>query len=919
MSSDNENFYAIISKIDGTTIDPDSSISDIDSKLIDISKFSNIYYDTIFHLHLYNSLYIAFLKYNDDNFNNITRFTELVNNLNIFIDNTTNFSSGVGDVCELIAPIISSSNYTFNFYAKKCIDMYSTTIGSNAITGTETAQATYIKSLTYNLIVPNDDISLGIIYSSSDNTNYSQITTPIQYTQAVSNYNRLYTVTSGTYTKILSFPIVSDSSTYYILTSDLDTSGSPKLPKSYITVNGMMAIKSALTPYIYDIQNSATVISFPIDTDYTNGKKYKMKYSDDTISKSSTIYGGLNDLKIGLLCRIYTTNNIANKAISFPNDGDTNLTYYVLTSDLDQNGIIKSGIIPTFIGPITNTTDLKNSLLIYIYNNETNIQVGSFPTSFISNKYYIKYSIIKNVSSSDIGSDNLLKAELRNRIFTKTSDIRTDHTPTYSVSSTYNSGGASVQKVISSFVSSHNSHYDRYISNGNQINTKYTNHLPILLNTQCITATSAVIADTIPASLYGISFNKNTDFNAAVRNIDNNINNSYDETYRKNRLLHTIKEILNNSVETMMGYLFYNKILYNIVLYNLEIQYSIRVNYLNNSNVISNIGGDENYISKNNASIVVPVTTIIDYMKANMITLKTNLFKQTESDYVSNKYAYTNKISVLDNMKENFNKINNSLNISVKEYNRYINNFIAIKKYANFIIIILIIIIIITILITILTNLTQEFKNNYYIITLIILSTITYIFYNRFNHVNLYEKFTLPDITSITRSSIYTQNQKTNNIQFFNQLVPYIKNYTIEMKSLISELKKNIYTIDNRLFSSGTDSYLFKLYVEKKNLNETNRLKKVNLTNMIENMKKQILYLFNIILLLSCLTIIILIGLMIHSIYPFLITYIIILCSILIVIIVVYFVVAIVQPTRMIASKNYWANNRPTETILNKL
>lgn len=107
--------------------------------------------------------------------------------------------------------------------------------------------------------------------------------------------------------------------------------------------------------------------------------------------------------------------------------------------------------------------------------------------------------------------------------------------------------------------------------------------------------------------------------------------------------------------------------------------------------------------------------------------------------------------------------------------------------------------------------------------------------------------------------------------------------------------------------------------MEKKNLNEANRLKKVSLTNLIEGMKKQILYLFNIILLLSCLTIILLLGLMLHSTYPFLIIYILILCSILVIITIIYFIFAIIQPTRMVANKNYWANNRPSENILSKL
>jgi hypothetical protein len=187
--------------------------------------------------------------------------------------------------------------------------------------------------------------------------------------------------------------------------------------------------------------------------------------------------------------------------------------------------------------------------------------------------------------------------------------------------------------------------------------------------------------------------------------------------------------------------------------------------------------------------------------------------------------------------------------------------------------------------------------------------------------VNLYEKFTAYPTISVSPFSYSDSNiiNKNNHIYFCNAIADNITLYNNVKKQLFNELRNNIYTIDNQLFSAGADNYLYKLYIEKKNLNEANRLKKVSLTNLIEGMKKQILYLFNIILLLSCLTIILLLGLMLHSTYPFLIIYILILCSILVIITVIYFIFAIIQPTRMVANKNYWANSRPSENILSKL
>jgi hypothetical protein len=88
---------------------------------------------------------------------------------------------------------------------------------------------------------------------------------------------------------------------------------------------------------------------------------------------------------------------------------------------------------------------------------------------------------------------------------------------------------------------------------------------------------------------------------------------------------------------------------------------------------------------------------------------------------------------------------------------------------------------------------------------------------------------------------------------------------------------------------------------------------------MIEIIKKQKTYLFNFVFVIACLCLILLLGLVLYSSVPQLFTFIIILCVVLISILMIYFSFAIIQPTRMIANKNYWAITNPSKNTIGKL
>jgi hypothetical protein len=88
---------------------------------------------------------------------------------------------------------------------------------------------------------------------------------------------------------------------------------------------------------------------------------------------------------------------------------------------------------------------------------------------------------------------------------------------------------------------------------------------------------------------------------------------------------------------------------------------------------------------------------------------------------------------------------------------------------------------------------------------------------------------------------------------------------------------------------------------------------------MIEIIKKQVNYLFNISFITVCLIIILLIALILYSLLSSFYILIIILCVIMITLLMIYFAFTIVQPTRMIAIKNYTANSKPSKNTNRKI
>ena len=406
------------------------------------------------------------------------------------------------------------------------------------------------------------------------------------------------------------------------------------------------------------------------------------------------------------------------------------------------------------------------------------------------------------------------------------------------------------------------------------------------------------------------------------------------------KLPYYINEFFNQGIVNFKGYLIDKKIKLNTVLFNINIQNKIREQYLNNSNLSDgsgNVGNNlersltiVNLVSKSpitsNDSNVSNIIANINTNKTAIESIATNSFNTTQNTYLLEKNKYINKITFLNNLKDEFVKTQDKLNLSLKLYNQQLKNYNQIKYYATFVVIALIIIIILIISLSVFPIFSKDTLNAIYIVLLIVQIVLTFLYYSNFKYVNLYEKFYLtPPTCDAPLNSPIKKYTSTNNLHIANHAKIYellntpITTYLTAINNLNDKLRMSIYTLDSQSFSQDSNKYLYNMYLEKKRSVEINKTKLINYFNMIEVIKKQINYLFNVIFAISCFSIIILLGLVMYSSVPQLYIFIIVLCVILIIILMIYFTFTIIQPTRMIVNKNYWAISNPSKTSIAKL
>ena len=441
---------------------------------------------------------------------------------------------------------------------------------------------------------------------------------------------------------------------------------------------------------------------------------------------------------------------------------------------------------------------------------------------------------------------------------------------------------------------------------------------------------------------------------------------TYNDESRKQKLYSVIYNILNQDATNIMGYLLFNKLYYNIILCNLSIQADIRREYVNkqftsytskqlygvvggniwtisdtgkNTNIdIDNLGKDKINIAAVNSGINNAKTIITKLIDNHFPSISSDTNQQpifdptTQSSryFLVSKSNYANKIGLYNDISDRYLTSQDLLNNIIATYNQYIKDFSKMKNYANIVILILIAVSIFIIALSIFPIVNANTKQAIYIIVLIALIVMTYLFYDNFKYINIIETFAASTANVVSNTDGYTCAVNTlytssnswarfNNNQFYSVLIQSINDYTTEQTKLLNKIRSNIYIAGARTFNQNTDNLLIDIQRDKLSKIAAFNTKKTNLLNMIEVMKKQLSYTFNLILLFCLFLIILLIALLIYSSIPDAFPFIIGITILLIIIFLTYFIVAIVQPTRMKATNNYWGNLKPSEKTLNSL
>ncbi|NBO50053.1 MAG: hypothetical protein EBU80_10090 [Chitinophagia bacterium] len=435
---------------------------------------------------------------------------------------------------------------------------------------------------------------------------------------------------------------------------------------------------------------------------------------------------------------------------------------------------------------------------------------------------------------------------------------------------------------------------------------------------------------------------------------------------RKKRFRNTMWEILSTKTQNMYGYLVYQKIYYNCIVCNTSIQILMRELYINNPNLNLEVEGQSPTIT----TITTNLTQYVGRMSGNLQALR-GITSVAAKDFVNDKDFYIDRITLLNDVKTNFNETLEILNSVTFDYNQYLSYYSKIKGYTSAIIVFLVILIISSIVVTVLPSFDYNAKNSYYLFILVLLVITTVLYYYNFRHIGLYEKFGVAEersdsvVNGETSSSLsqtgspfgYSPNtfmridpklfeqttgkgKNTTNLNTVTRLdenarIMRNNNYHREFSNgffgtelfnyngaylvLSTEVSTSIHVTNNKSFSKGTNDYLYKLYVEKSRLNEMNKLRKTKYGSVIEAIKKQITFMYNLILIICFVSMILVTCLLLYNLGSISIEFIIIFAVISLLLVMFVFIFALIQPTRMKANKNYWSNTNPSEVTLGQL
>ena len=433
------------------------------------------------------------------------------------------------------------------------------------------------------------------------------------------------------------------------------------------------------------------------------------------------------------------------------------------------------------------------------------------------------------------------------------------------------------------------------------------------------------------------------EFNSSHANYEKN-------DYLKQRVflyLEVFNIILNTPANLMLPTLKYWMHYYNLVAYNASIQYKLlkiqnsRVNsssaasstkpantacFINNS---ANASGTPKYFetdvgastaclsgqAKENVILYIfntfatPAALAVDDLNPHIDILNKNIDEIIKSFNDSTAYTLiTDNILTTSelnkNSSDNYYNEQLSLNKTINDYNNELENYNNLSYYYKIVIAFGIVLLLLIIVIFNYSGIDNNSKISLYGI-IIILIIIAYIIYNQYSGVK--EGFTAVESKQSTRAP----QALPAVFSFYN----YREKVSKYLNAILNVLTNN--SLNGTMSSSLT--YIKRISSIKNDKAEYYKVKKMNLINSMEVLKKTSNYYYYIIILIAVSIIIFNIGIILYLLSPNNIIPILILCLIPFIILIYYVSFQIHKSTRLAENKNYWANYNPSDNTLKNL
>jgi hypothetical protein len=317
----------------------------------------------------------------------------------------------------------------------------------------------------------------------------------------------------------------------------------------------------------------------------------------------------------------------------------------------------------------------------------------------------------------------------------------------------------------------------------------------------------------------------------------------------------------------------------------------------------TNIYSDD--IADSQATVTNSLNTDLVIIMNNMNIITNDLIVSDSFIKVTNDIAETSNENT--NTSTNFYKNQQDLNKTINEYNGELEIYNNISFYYKLVVAFAILLTIIIIFIFITKSIDNNSKISVYAI-IIVMIIIAFILYKQYSGVK--ESFTIVPVKTTVNG--------TNSITVINE-ANSINKYKIAVEKYINKL---LLSLTNNNIGSNLNSsltYIKKLSVVKNEKAELYKIKKMNLVNSIEILKKNANFYYYMIIAIFVSIIIFNIALILYLLNPAMIMQIVILCAILFIVLIYYISYYIHKSTRLAENKNYWANYNPSSTILGSL